>query len=51
MEDYEWSGCSREAITDENVELVCGLIMYDRRISLRDIAKQIGISSGAVQSI
>ena len=36
--------------TDENVELVQSLIMSDRR-SLRDIARQIGINSGAVQSI
>ena len=33
------------------VELVHSLIMYDRRINLHDIAGQIGISVGAVQSI
>ena len=36
--------------TDENVELVHSLIMCDRR-SLRDIARQIGISFGTVQSV
>ena len=41
-----WMVCT----TDENVELVQSLIMSDRR-SLRDIARQIGINSGAVQSI
>ena len=30
MEDYEWSGCLKEATTDENVELLHSLIMCDR---------------------
>ena len=29
--DYERSGRSKEATTDENVELVHSLIMYDRK--------------------
>ena len=37
-------------IKDENVELVHSLIMFDRG-SLHDIARQIGISFGAVQAI
>ena len=51
MEDYEWSGHSTEATTNENVELVHSLIICDRRRSLRDWARQIAISFGAVQSI
>ena len=49
MEDYEWH--PKEATTDETVELVHSLIMFDRRRSLHDIAGQIGISFGAVQYI
>ena len=51
MEDYEQSGGPKEATTDENVELVPSLIKCDRRRSLHDTARQICISSGAVQSI
>ena len=50
MEDYKRFGHPKEATTDENVELVHSLILCDRR-SLNDIARQIGISFGAVQSI
>ena len=41
MKDYEQSGRPKEAITSKNVELVHSLIMYDRRGSLGDIARQI----------
>ena len=51
VEDYERSGRPKEATTDGNVELVHSLIMCDRRRRLRDIARQIGIRLGAVQSI
>ena len=37
LEDNEWSECHKEALTDENVELVHSRLMYDRRRSLRDI--------------
>ena len=47
MEDYELG--AQEAATDENVELVHSLIMCDRKRNLPDIARQIGISFGAVQ--
>ena len=50
LEDYKQSRCSNEATTDEN-ELVHSLIMCDRRRNLRDIARQMGISFGVVQSI
>ena len=42
MEDFKWSGCPKEATTDENVELVH---------SLCSIARQKSISFGSVQSI
>ena len=51
MEDNELSGFPKEDTADEIVELVHRLIMYDRRRSLCDIARQIGISLGAVQSV
>ena len=44
MEDYEWSRHPIVATIYENIELVCTGIMYDRRRSLHDIARQIGIS-------
>ena len=51
VEDCELSGHPKEATTDKNIELVHSLIMCEKRRSLRDIAWQISISSGAVQSI
>ena len=51
MEDYERSGRPKEATSDETVEYVHSLIMCDRRRNMRDKAKQIGISFGAVQSL
>ena len=41
----------KEATTDENVEIVHSLVMCDRRRNLQDIASEVGISFGAVQSI
>ena len=37
-------GCSKEATTDENVEIVHSLVMCDRRRNLRYIASYVGIS-------
>ena len=51
LEDYERPGRPKVVATDENVEHVHSLIMCDRRRSQRDIAGQIGISFGAVQSL
>ena len=39
------------ATIDKNVELVLSLIICDRRRSLSEIARQIGISFGVVHSI
>ena len=51
VEVYGRSGRPKEAITDGNVKLVHSLNMGDRRRSLHDIAREVGISLGAIQSI
>ena len=52
MENYEWSGCPKEATTDVNVELVHSWIMCDRTRSMHDISKTYKYKSwGSVQSI
>ena len=48
---YEWSGCPKEASTDKNIELVHNLTMCNRRRSLHDRARHIGIRFGVVLSI
>ena len=50
MEDDEQSRHPKDTTTDKNIELVQCLIMCDRKRSLHVIARQIGISFGAVQS-
>ena len=45
------SGRPKDAITDENVEIVHNLVMCDRRRDVRSIAIEVGISFGAVQTI
>ena len=47
MEDYEQSGCPKETITNENIEIVHSMIMCNRR-SLCDIARQTGTRFGTV---
>ena len=51
IEDDERSGRPKEATTDGNVEIVHSLVMCDRRRNLRDIASEVDISFGALQSI
>ena len=51
IEDDERSGCRKETTTDVNVEIVHSLVICDRRRNPRDIASEVGISFGAVQSI
>ena len=43
VEDYERSGRFKEATRVENIELVYSLIMCNRRRTLRDLARQMGI--------
>ena len=51
IEDDELSGRPKEAITNETVEIVHSQAMCDNRRNLQDIASEVGISFGAVQSI
>ena len=51
VEFYEQSGCPKEVTTDKVVELAHSRTMCDWRGSLCDIARQKGISFGAVQSL
>ena len=45
------SGRSNDATADEKFKVVHTLVMCDRRLDLRSIASEVGINSGAVQSI
>ena len=51
IDDDPRSGRSKDATTDENVEIVHNLAMCDRRRDLRSIARELGISFGVVQTI
>ena len=51
VEVYEWSGHPKESTADENIELVHSLIMCDRRRSLPDIARLIGMFWVSFQSV
>ena len=50
IEDDEWFGRPKEATTNETVEIVHSLVICERR-NLRDIASEVFISFGGVQSI
>ena len=49
--DDERSSRLKDATADENVKVVHTLVMCDRRRDLRNIASEVGIRFGAVQSI
>ena len=51
VDDDGRSGHPKDATADENVKLVHTLFMCDRRLDLRSIASEVGLSWGAVQSI
>ena len=51
IEVNERSEHPKEATKDENTEIVHTLVMCDRKRNLRDIASEVGISFGAVQSV
>ena len=51
IEDDERSGRPKDAITDENIEIVHNLVMCDRRRDLQRIASEVDMSFGAVQTI
>ena len=45
------SGRSKDATTDESLEIVHNLVMRDKRRDLRSIANEVGITFRAVQTI
>ena len=51
IEDDARSGRLKDTTTDENVEIVHGMVMCDRRRDLRTIASEVGIRFGAMQTI
>ena len=51
VEDDGPSGRPKDATADESVKVVHTLVMCDRRRDLRNIASEVGISFGTVQSI
>ena len=51
VEDDGWSGRQKYATADENVNAIHTLVMCDRMRDLLNIASEVDISFGAVQSI
>ena len=44
-------GCLSTSTTDENIEIVKKMILYNHRITIREVADNIGISFGSCQAI
>ena len=44
-------GCPRTSTTDENIEAVKKIILDNRRITIREVADDVGISFGSYQVI
>ena len=51
VEDDERPGRPSTSTTDENVEKVKEMIMNDRRITIREVADNVGISIGSCHEI
>lgn len=51
LEDEERSGRPSSSITEENVEVIRELIHEDRRRSIEDISRIVGVSYGSVQAV
>ena len=51
VEDAERSGRPSTSTTDENVEKVKEIVMNDRRITIREVADDVGISIGSCHEI
>ena len=47
VEDDERPGCPSTSTTDENVEKVQEMFMSDRRVTIREVAGDVGISIGS----
>ena len=51
VDDDSRSGCPTSAVTDESVKDVEKFVVKDRRVSVRQIASEMGISVGSVETI
>ena len=51
VEDNDCPGRPSTSTTDENVEKVKEMVMYDRRITIREVADDVGISIGSCHEI
>ena len=51
VEDDEYPGRPSTSTTDENVEKVKDMVMNDRRIIIREVADDVGISIGSCHEI
>ena len=49
--DAERSGRSNKAVTPENIKQVLKIVMDDRKLKVREIAKMVNISTGSVSTI
>lgn len=51
VDDLPRSGRPSTSVTDENIEKVKKIVLEDRRVSIREIAADLGVSFGSVQSV
>ena len=51
VNDDACPGRPRTSTTDENIEAVKKMILYNRRITTREVADDVGISFGSCQAI
>ena len=51
LKDAPWPSQHKSAATKSNVAAVADLIKYDARLSVKEIAHSVGISSGSVHKI
>ena len=49
--DAERSGKPNEAVTPENIKQVLKIVMDDRKLKVREIAKMVNISSGSASTM
>ena len=49
--DAERSGAPNEAVTPENIKQVLKIVMDDRKLKVREIAKVVNISTGSASTI
>ena len=51
VDDLPRSGRPSTSVTDKNIEKVKEIVLKDRRVSIREIAADLGVSFGSVQSV